>query len=347
MSTKTAASKADDPKVDSPATSDAPRRTGVQMLTTVERPEIPTVEDENKELYEEHGLDIDTGLPKKKEEGEPSEDVLDASTEGEDPPAEDAEDPPAPPPNWSEILIDSPQRINEIPVEERGVAIAGMQAAMRGRFDTEQSTQAQTHATALETERTNAADQAAKQIAEEQAVAKVDQMRKDDPDAYLKWEEDHPDQSLRYQEIKSGVTREPAPTQEPKLSPEAFARRTEAVALANALTDPDQKELTKLHDADPSRYNANDPNLVENVRADVRKVLAQKEDPAAKAAAARQEAAKELEETPKPDVSRPTSSATGALTWQKLKGMTTAEHAAYNSTPEGEAEVDKVLAAGP
>ena len=344
MPTKTDAGKANDPVVESSPTPAS--RTLPKIVSTIERPAVPTVEETNKELYEENGLDFETGLPPVEEkEGEPSEDVLEAIVEGESPDPEAEEAPPAPPPDWSEILIDTPQRINEIPVEERGVAIAGMKAAMEARFATERATSEQTHATTLETERANAAAVVEKRIAEEQAVAKVDKMRAEEPDKYLEWEDEFPAQALRYQEIKSGVNREPAPSKGPP--PEAEARMTEAAGLVNSLNESEKAELTKLRDADPSRYDANDPKVVENVRADVRKVMTRKEDPAAKAAAARQEAAEGLEKTPKPDVSRPTSSASGALTWEKLETLSSEQVQEYLSTPEGTAELEKVQNAGP
>lgn len=316
-----------------------PRRVPVRAQAVETLPDVP--ERSLSDLYAEFGATLEgeepetPTAPEAPEEGsedetpeeEPEDDTPSESEESD----EDEEAAPAPAgvEAWADVIREKPVRINEVPARDRAKVIETALAQQKA-----DSIAAAQRAYDL------GKQQAALELETRQAVAEIDQLKADDPQAYVEWADQYPDRDETYRAFKrqqaspqgdAGVTalRTAARAALSKLEGESLER-----VRAGGPYPETPEGLAKLQDA-----------VVEELATVRVQATARAQAPTREAAEKRETAAARLKGTPKPSAGKG-GTGDGELTLDVLKTLSQEEHMKLASTPEGRARVERALAGG-
>ena len=316
----------------------------VAKSQVVEMPETPGLHyPDLKTIYEEEGLDFETGLPKVEEDDnevdeETPVDSVETHVENEEENSGEKT-----PQQWAELIRETPGRINEIPAKMRGETI---QLVLDARVAAERANYTQSHQQSLQ----EARQQWEAETASRQAVAEIDELLETDGEGFAEWAKQYPDRVATYYDIKRREKNGSLP--DPSVTAAQERQSSAAVIISRLDQYPDLKaKLYEKAKNEPARYDATKVESLANVAEDVAELLIEAETekrtkadaPSREAAEARQKAATDLKGVPKPNL-KSGSPAKGALTLETLKAMSVEENMALMATPEGQAEINRVLA---
>lgn len=254
-------------------------------------------------------------------------DLEGANPEGEGA-ADGAEQPVPDVAQWAATLREAPTRINEIPAKQRAEAIRQMLARERESYE---------QAAHLAYQRGAQEAQQAAQVAS--AVAEIDQLRSDDPEAFVRWEDQFPDRAAAYRAFK---TRQ-APPAGQRAEAVLISQQTAAIVTRLKAVPGAHEALLALGKQYPATVDG-----IAALTADAADVLADAKtrqkanDPDARKAAARQANAESLKGIPKP-AGTGAAGSDAELTPERLLQMTQAEVAALYDKPGGAEQITKAM----
>lgn len=264
----------------------------------------------------------------------PDEPLGDEADDAGDSEAESADRPKLSVEEWADVLSapDSEQRIAEVPAPQRGPVLK----AFKAKIETASQATAQLTARAAYEQGQEAGRQA---LARELVVSNLDQMDAYDRQAYFAA---NPGSETLWHQAKAQVTTAPAAQANHLVE----AIREEGRAHLGRLNG--HPEYQKVYDEMAASKYAADASGLAALVARVERALATTpttdEAEAAKAAADTNRAAKILKAAPRTRGIGSGGAAAGPLTHERLDAMSAAEVERYIATPQGEAEVDRLMA---